>query len=265
MKKAFILVIISVISNLHLECFSFFNQKKTIQDLQKTYNARIPDKAINDIAQQALKDCDIKHEVIILQSDDIDNSFAGYDDLSFKRFMILGTKNLTVEQITAAAYHECGHLHFDCSEKIIKRAQRVSTCANTVGLPALAETLHKQTSKHFAQRGPFITAAVGLLGLASAKLYTLMQNNRLKEFRADSFAYQRLLQAQRAEVVITDVAEHIKEFEKTGCTERTSTVFDEYPSSFERAQNGIDILKQSGALPNYNAISALLAKYFPKQ
>lgn len=241
---------------------------QTIEDLQKTHNARTPDEAINDIAHQALKDCDIKHEVIILQADDSDNSFAGYDDLSFKRFMILGTKNLTVAQITAAAYHECGHLHFDCSENIIKRAQILSKSAHALRIPTLVRTLQEQTSKQISKRGHFVAATAGLLGLASAKLYTLVQQNRCKEFRADTFAYQNLLRAQKPEVVIADITDHIKDFESTESTQRTSTPFDRYPSSFERAHNGINILKQAGTLPNYppnNAISALLAKYFPKQ
>lgn len=222
------------------------------EQFEKKYNAHDADETINGIVQKTLKDCGIKRHVIVLQRDGGDNSYTCSEPFKHSQeFIVVGTKEQSLDQITFAVYHEVGHVaHGD----VLKKKQLLDRrlIDGTMGLSLLAGLAAGfKFNKHI--KIPLASVVVGGLAAvttAVAGLWAIFYKESLKELRADAFAYRHLVKHGKLNIAIGQISDYLHKHEFEGITPLPSFVCG-YPNDFQRAKEGVNVLQKQGINISY--------------
>lgn len=220
---------------------------KAQKKVQTEHNAYPADPTISAIIEHALNTAGITRTIVPLQTETTDNAFVSTElSLSPQEFMIIGIKNKSLDQITAAIYHEVGHVVYeDCSlnaenasHQLTIRQLQLAILIAVATSALISRTCGLSLAKSIA-----ISALTGLASLLSSVFYTQHQKS-LIEARADRFAYEHLLKNNLLHIALTKLADHLARYEYEFA--RIPAIFSGYPDELQRAKIGLEVLVKQG-------------------
>lgn len=252
---------------------------KNLENVKKRHNAVNPDPKIREIAEEALKSCGIKRNIVLLQRNEGNNSYTTCHPNDDQVYLAIGVKNQTLDQITGSIYHEIGHIANNHTTSIFNKWYP-KVLANSVW-PIfgyfLWTSFNPGTSLKYSlpmalgvatlKSIPFV---LGLSGLNACR-------NRTKERQADQFGYKKLIEHKKITVALGEISDYIFCHENERPQTIADKIFGDYPSHLERAKIGIEEFQKADlnmenivtnlpadmdqGLKNY--LPEALKKYFP--
>lgn len=222
-------------------------------EFKKKHAATEADDQINNLVQKIAKECHITRPIIVLQTDKTDNSYTSSSpSVHPQEFMIIGTKNQSIDQITNTIYHEMGHIaHQDVSWKsAIKKTVYINSALGLMPLNGVAGAIGFYK---YVYSSLILSVPVGLSCAATSAVFGVMAlfyRERLKESKADAFAYEHLLKHKKLNTAIGMLADFLCKHENTPY-KPLPEILSDYPSDLQRAKMGIEILQKYGYnIPN---------------
>jgi Zn-dependent protease with chaperone function len=250
---------------------------KNIEKIKKTYIAKNPAPKIREIAEEALKACGIKRNIVLLQRNGGDNSYTICYPNDDQVYLTIGVKDQTLDQITGSIYHEIGHIANNHTTSTFNKWY-----ANILSLslwPIVGYFLWSSFNlkKPLKYSFPIMFGTATLKSIPCALFLSALINyhNRNHERAADRFGYKKLIENNKIVVALGEIADYILEHENTKTPTFANKIFDAHPVNLERARIGIEELQKLGVnivdqinnFPNQKLkeyLSEKLPKYFPK-
>lgn len=221
--------------------------KKLTDEVKKQYQAEEPWKEINDIAQKAIKDCGITKPITVLQTHSTNNAYTtSKSKIHPQEFLIIGTKNQTLDQIIGTTYHELGHVahgDVDIKQRVSDDRFKWSIKGSSV-LAGLGTGL--MLNKYIKK--PLVCAFVGGVTSFSTILagsMSLLYKQRIMEQKADYFAYKNLVKHGHLNSAIIMISEYLFTHEFNDLRSLPIALCD-HPHDIERAKMGLEVLQKSG-------------------
>ena len=244
----------------------------------------VPSAQTTEIAHNALRDFGMDPQDVIIAQIGMPNNALALGGTWFWPQKVLVLGEFSNAYVTRhVAYHEIAHLHHnDPQRKITHFLQAAgligsgwfTTLSLNRYLKASISFMPTRVGRAIATIGRLALKCGGLYGSCRAgQYYNAYLPSQKIEMCADTAAYQKLMARNDLETCIHTILWYVEKFETPSPIKKVAHFSDSHPTEYERAANGVKILRAHGIdFNNLQGIEPELAKiatekvnrYFPE-